>query len=80
MTNTGQLLSEDEKLRKETSRALIRFVLRRSASNDDIASGINKPKSRLASLINVDHLLARRKIQAAVVSQANNHINNGDDW
>lgn len=54
---TGRLLSQDEKLRRAISRVLTDVVINQSATETDIASGIYKPLSKTANLINLQRLV-----------------------
>ena len=58
---TGRLISQDEKLRRTTSRVLTEFVLSKSASNAEIASGLYRPVNSIASLIDFKRFIAARQ-------------------
>lgn len=63
---TGRLISQDEKLRRAISRVLIDVVINQSATETDIASGIYKPLSKTANLINLERLVQQEAVVATV--------------
>jgi hypothetical protein len=64
---TGRLLSQDEKLRRAISRVLTDVVINQSATETDIASGIYKPLSKTANLINLQRLV-QQEVKLATVT------------
>lgn len=63
---TGRLISQDEKLRRAISRVLIDVVINQSATETDITSGIYKPLSKTANLINLERLVQQEAAVASV--------------
>jgi hypothetical protein len=63
---TGRLISQDEKLRRATSRVLTEVVINQSATETDIASGIYKPLSKIANLINIERLLQQETVLTTI--------------
>ncbi|MFN8381689.1 MAG: hypothetical protein U0V02_07105 [Anaerolineales bacterium] len=63
---TGRLISQDEKLRRATSRVLTEVVINQSATETDIASGIYKPLSKIANLINIERLLQQETVVTTI--------------
>ena len=66
---TGRLLSQDEKLRRAISRVLTDVVIDRSATETDIASGIYKPLSKTANLINIERLIRDEAVSEMVTTK-----------
>lgn len=69
---TGRLISQDEKLHRATSRVLTDVVINQNASETDITSGVYKPVSKIAILINLEKLFATQQEAAVVTVQVNN--------
>jgi len=68
---TGRLISQDEKLRRAISRVLTDVIIGQNASETDIASGLYKPVSKTASLINLEKLFTTQQEAAVVTIQVN---------
>ena len=58
---TGKLISQDEKLRKAISSILTDVIIEQSASDADIESGLYKPISKTARLLNLDKLFTTQE-------------------
>lgn len=63
---TGRLITQDEKLRRAISRVLTDVVINQSATETDIVSGIYRPLSKTANLINLERLVQQETAVATI--------------
>ena len=75
---TGKLISQDEKLRRLTSRVLVEVVIDQSASESEILSGLYKPINSTISLINISGLIEMYALSTPITGPGD--VLQGREW